>query len=228
MWLLRRPYEEWARRSTIASDPIAAVPVADVRGARSRALREWLGNPLVVTIVSTVLVTFIVPQLTRQWQDHQKALEIQTALVSSMSESVSDAVISGRMIASGLFPSGGSQRVYNTAIRSWSVDSSVAAAKLEAYFPRSGLGEDWRRYGDVIGDYLLLTGSVDDYRPAVVAQIHDYAALPRTRPPIDWRTLAARNSGAEFQQSFVLLGFALLERRDTLVQRVLAEHPSGF
>jgi hypothetical protein len=204
------------------------VPVAEVRAARSRALREWLGNPLVVTIVSTVLVTLVVPQLTRQWQDHQKALEIQTALVSSMSESVSDAVISGRMITSGLFPAGDAQRVYNTAIRSWSVDSSVASAKLEAYFPRTGLGEDWRRYGDVVGDYLLLTGAVDGYRPTVVAQIHDYGALPRTRPPIRWSTLAARNSGAAFQQSYVLLGFALLERRDALVQRVLGEHPTGF
>jgi hypothetical protein len=46
--------------------------------------------------------------------------------------------------------------------------------------------------------------------------------------PISWRTLAARNSGAAFQQSHVLLGFALLERRDQLVKRVLAESPSGF
>lgn len=200
----------------------------EARSARGRALREWLGNPLVVAVATTVLASLVIPQLTRQWQDHQKALEIQTALVSAMSESVSDAVVSGRMIASGVFPAGGSQRAYNNAIRSWSVESSVTGAKLEAYFPGTGVGDDWRAYAAVITDYLLLTGKVDGYRPSVVAQIRLYRERPRTRPPINWRALEARNSGAAFQQSYVLLGFALLDRRDTLVKRVLAEHPSGF
>ena len=199
-----------------------------MRPARGRALREWLGNPLVVAVVSTVLVSWAIPQLTRDWQDHQKALEIQTGLVGTMSESVSDAVISGRMIASRLYPAGGAQPAYNAAVRSWAVQSSVTAAKLEAYFPDSGLGEDWRRYGDVVGDYLLLSGAVDGYRPTVVAQIQHYPDLPRPQSPIRWTTLATRNSGALFQQSFVEVGFALLERRDALVKRVLAAHPSGF
>jgi hypothetical protein len=199
-----------------------------VRPARGRALREWLGNPLVVAVVSTVLVSWAIPQLTRDWQDHQKALEIQTGLVGTMSESVSDAVISGRMIASRLYPAGGAQPAYNAAVRSWSVQSSVTAAKLEAYFPTTGLGEDWRRYADVVADYLLLTGAVDGYRATVVAQVRLYPDLPRTRPPIAWKTLASSNAGAAFQQSFVLLGFALLERRDALVKRVLAASPSGF
>jgi hypothetical protein len=145
-----------------------------------------------------------------------------------MSESVSDAVISGRMIASGLFPSGGAQRAYNAAIRGWSIRSSVTAAKLEAYFPDTGLGDDWRRYGNVVGDYLLLTGAVDGYRPTVVDQIRRYAVLPPPQTPIRWDVLAARNTGAGFQESFVALGFALLERRDELVKRVLDASPSGF
>ena len=51
---------------------------AGSEGARGRALREWLGNPLIVAVVSTLLVSLVIPQLTRHWQDHQKALEIQT------------------------------------------------------------------------------------------------------------------------------------------------------
>ncbi len=200
----------------------------EARAARGRALRDWLGNPLIVAVVTTALASLVVPQLTRQWQDHQKALEIQTGLVSSMSKSVSDAVVSGRMIASGVFPAGGSQLAYNVAVRSWSIESSVAGAKLEAYFPGTGVGDDWRSYGDAVTNYLLLTGKVDGYRPSVVASLRAYGELPGTRPPIDWRALEARNAGAAFQQSYVLLGFALLDRRDTLVKRVLAEHPSGF
>jgi hypothetical protein len=209
-------------------EQIAAAQAPQARAARGRTLREWLGNPLIVAVATTILASLVIPQLTRQWQDHQKALEIQTALVSSMSESVSDALVSGRMIASGVFPAGGSQKAYNAAVRSWSIESSVTGAKLEAYFPGTGVGDDWRSYGNAVTNYLLLTGKVDGYRSSVVAGLRGYRELPGTRPPINWRALEAQNAGVAFQRSYVLLGFALLDRRDTLVKRVLGEHPSGF
>jgi hypothetical protein len=203
---------------------------AEARAPRGAQLRQWLGNPLVVTVVSAVLVSLVIPQLTRQWQDHQKALEIQTGLVGSMSESSSDAVISGRMLASRL-PQGGpaaTQRLYNDAVRSWSIQGSVIRAKLEAYFPGTGLGDAWAAYANALGNYLQLSASRDRYRPQLVAAIRVYAPLPRTRPPVDWRVLATQDAGDRFQQSYTLLGFALLDRRDALVRAVLDEHPASF
>jgi hypothetical protein len=43
---------------------------------------------VLVTVVAALLSTWLLPQFTRGWQD-QKSLEIQTGLVSQLSESVS-------------------------------------------------------------------------------------------------------------------------------------------
>src|SRR4051794_10500183 len=227
IWLLRRRYGDEGWRSTIAVEPVAGTEVPARRRAWTVGLREWLGNPLLVAVVSTLLVAVVVPKLTKQWQDHQKELDIQTALVGSMSRSSSDAIVSGRMIASGVL-AGGVQQAYNDTFRNWQIDSSIDAAKLSAYFPGSDIADRWRDYGNAVGNYLQLTTRPDTYRPTVIGQLRDYAALPKTKPPIDWRALKAGNSGAAFQNGFILLALALGQRRDELVRDVLAEHLSGF
>jgi hypothetical protein len=181
-----------------------------------------MGNPLVVAVVSTLLVSLAIPQLTRQWQDHQRALELQTSLVSSMSSSASDAVISARMLAGGLYSGGEWQRRYNAALRSWSTDSSVVKAKLEGYFPGTGIGGDWRSYGFAVTGYLQVAAPV----AGADARID---SLRRLVPAagIDWRALS-RRSNPGFQEAYAVLGFALLDRLDTLVHDVLSEHPSGY
>src|SRR5439155_709944 len=65
---------------------------AKSRVAWSSQIGPWLSNPLLVTVVAALLGSWLLPQITRQWQDHQKALEIQTGLVSDMSTAVSSAV----------------------------------------------------------------------------------------------------------------------------------------
>ena len=76
--------------------------------ARRTNLGTWLANPLLVTVVAALLGSWLLPQVTRKWQDHQKALEIQTGLVSEMSESASNAVATSRFIAAirASFPEG--------------------------------------------------------------------------------------------------------------------------
>jgi hypothetical protein len=181
-----------------------------------------MGNPLVVAVVSTLLVSLAIPQLTRQWQDHQRALELQTALVGSMSSSASDAVISGRMLTGGLYTGAEWQRRYNASLRQWSIDAAVVKAKLEGYFPGAGVGEDWQSYGFAVTGYLQIAAPVRgaDGRIAGLKRL-----VPA--PGIDWQVLAHR-ADPRFQDEYGTLGFVLLTRLDTLVQDVLRAHPSGF
>lgn len=149
-------------------------------------------------------------------------LQIQTGLVGSMSRSVSDAVVSGRLLASGLYQGRQWQQVYNDTIRSWSVDGSVTGANLEAYFPGSDIGTQWRTYGFVVGDYLLLAAPSAS-RAEQVQEIRRY--VPGLQ--LDWAALV-RGRGQAFQDAYRDLSLALLDRRDVLIREVLAEHPSGF
>jgi hypothetical protein len=204
------------------SDPAVVAEAPAGRAARGVALRQWMGNPLVVAVVSTLLVSLAIPQLTRQWQDHQRALELQTSLVGSMSHSASDAVISGRMLTGGLYSGGEWQRRYNAGLRNWSVDASVVKAKLEGYFPGSSIGADWQNYVFAVTGYLQIAAPVDG-RDGRVAGIRQFVGPGGIR----WSVLERRDD-PRFQDEYVQLGFVLLNRLDALVQDVLSEHPSGF
>jgi hypothetical protein len=191
--------------------------------------RGWLGNPLVITCVSAVLVYLIIPQVTRKWQDHAQVLDIQTGLVGDMSEATSNTIMTSRLIGARL--SGAStQQDFNDTVKSWGIKSAVIGSKLEAYFPHSGIGARWRAYSDVVADYIQLAATLNPSRAGRVASIRSYRALPRivAGPQIDWRVLATQASGQAFQDNYELLARVLIARRDRLVQRVLEAHPSGF
>jgi hypothetical protein len=86
-------------------------------------------------VVAALLGSWLLPQITRKWQDHQKALEIKTGLVSEMSESVSNAVATSRFIAAGLVARSSSdpraeQRAWNDGYRERTTSSASVGAKL--------------------------------------------------------------------------------------------------
>jgi hypothetical protein len=196
----------------------------------SRELYKWLANPLVVTLVGAVVASWVIPHLTRQWQDHQKALEIQSGLVAEMSKSSSDAIMTGRFISSGLYgrasgDSRATQRAFNDGYRTWSVSSAVAASKLEAYFPGTKLGPAWRRYAMAVSDYLQLTTAPGPSRARELASIR--AVLPAD-PRVRWSVLARGSTAPGFAAGYAALGEALLTLRDDVVRRVLDASPSGF
>ena len=191
---------------------------------------------MLVTVVAALLGSWLLPQLTRGWQNHQKSLEIKTGLVSQMSESVSSAVATGRFIAAGLVAESSSdpraeQGAWNDAYRTWTTESASIGAKLRAYFG-AGIGSDWQTFTYVITDYLQLSANVkrDSGRVEQVREIFTYrdrltnAHLSRH----DWLVLATTRSGAAFQSAYAELGRGLLTRQDELVQRVLDSSVSGF
>ncbi len=207
----------------------------DEAESRGKQLREWLANPLIVTVVAAVLVNWLIPQFTRKWQDHQKALEIKTGLVSDMSESVSSAVMTGRFIAAGLVRRSSAdprsdQRAWNDGYRAWTTSSASIGAKLEAYFAGSDQGSEWRSFANVVTDFFQLSATVDATRSAQVDEIFAYRGLPKDLrlSAADRHVLASSNSSPAFHRAYAELGRGILERRDDLVQSVLDAGVAGF
>jgi hypothetical protein len=204
----------------------------------STQLGRWLANPLLVTVVAALLVNWLIPQLTRKWQDHQKALEIKTGLVSEMSESVSSLVSTSRFLASGLIRQAAAdphaeQRAWNNGYRDWTTHSSSIAARLEAYLPPKTAAQ-WRTYTNIATDYLLLSTNVDENHPspsriAQTSEIYNYRHHLHPQPSQqNWLTLAHQHTGTPFQQAYATLAHALLNRRDQLIHQVLNAHINGF
>ena len=198
--------------------------------ARRHELAQWLANPLVVTVVAALLGSFLIPYLTRSWQDHQKALEIKTDLVGQMSESVGDAVATGRFIAADLVAPGSEQREWNDGYRSWTTASASIGAGLRAYVG-SEVGSDWRSFADTVTNFFLLSADNDPRsRREQVAAIRRDGDLRRhvsfTRA--GWAALRAPKSNRDFRLVYPELARGILRREDELVQRVLDADVSGF
>ena len=199
-------------------------------------LGHWLGNPLLVTVVAALLGSLLLPEITRKWQDHQKALEIQTGLVSDMSTAVSGAVANSRFIAAGLVARsssapGAEQQAWNGVYRDWTTSSASIGAKLRAYFG-PGVSADWQQFGYVVTDFVALSAQerANSGREQQVEEIYRYRNRLKgvSLTPAQWRLLAGSRDGAPFQDTYAAVSRGLLARQDELVQEVLDSKVSGF
>jgi hypothetical protein len=231
--------QDSARRgAAIAVDATDAQP-SDAKSeaakpSRLRELSRWLAHPLLIAVCVAVLVNWLIPQFTRKWQDHQKALEIKTGLVSDMGESISDAVMSGRFISAGLVSRSSSdpradQRAFNDGYRAWTTSNASIGAKIQAYFGND-LGSQWRSFANVVTDYFQLSATPGSGRAEQVREILTYPELPPflRLNKAERRALVKSNSSATFQNAYGELGRAMLTRGDELVQGVLDSGVSGL
>jgi hypothetical protein len=191
---------------------------------------------LLVAIVAALLGSLLIPSVTRKWQNHQKALEIQTGLVSEMGQSVSSAVASSRFIAAGLIARSSSdprveQRAWNGLYQTWTTSGASIGARLRAYFGGK-VASDWQSFSYVLTDYVALSAkpTAGSDRQSQVEEIYAYRKhLPGVRlSRAQWIQLAQTRSGAPFQNAYAQLGRGLLAQQDELVQQVLSSHVSGF
>jgi hypothetical protein len=209
-------------------------PPTHARPSRLREFSHGLAHPLVIAVVIAVLVNWLIPQFTRKWQDHQKALEIKTGLVSEMGEAISDAVMSGRFISAGLVSRSSSdpradQRAFNDGYRAWTTSSASIGAKIQAYFGKD-LGSQWRSFSNVVTDYFQLSATPGSGRVDQVQEILKYSELPTfvRLSRVERHALVKSNSSPTFQDAYRRLGRGVLTRGDELVQGVLDSSVSSL
>ena len=191
---------------------------------------KWLASPLLITVVAAVLSGLLLPYIARGWQNHQKALEVKTGLVTQMSESSSGTVATSRFLAAKLIPSAvEAQPVWNKAYRDWATESSSIGARLQAYVSLDA-GTRWRSFGYAVTDFLSLSvrasslegrkQQIDELRALLPASLRMSAA---TRAD-----LLAPRASAQFQGAYRDVSLSLASWRDQLVREVLEAHMAGF
>jgi hypothetical protein len=95
--------------------------------------------PLVVLVVGALVTGLLIPMLARRRDRHLKALDVKTALVSDISETVLKFVMAIQFaVLESQLP-----KNYAEAYRTWEVETGVLHTKLEAYFPGKGIVQDW-------------------------------------------------------------------------------------
>jgi hypothetical protein len=98
--------------------------------------RRWLRVPkaVLVTVLGLALSAWLIPAMTRQWDDRQKEHELKAAVVADMATATAQALVGGEAIWSGQHVTGQAAEQVKTR---WALASLELEARLRTYFPAS-------------------------------------------------------------------------------------------
>ncbi len=194
-----------------------------------RFLRR-IPRPLLITFVGLALSAWLLPAITRQWDDRQKARDLQASLIEDMSSASARALVAGVDAMRTSQPS--SERLHQ-AERDWQIAGVEVQARLKAYFAQKVV-QSWENYRLVMSTALWAA-----FHREVFSQLQvgpntaeqrawdGLAELKKVLPQGKGRFKAYRSSSDAVQ------GWGLLESDLELLEYeaehdVLAAHPRGY
>jgi hypothetical protein len=130
-----------ARRSPMV-DTVLRKPAAPARPiARPtpiarlvRLVRRWIPKPLLLAVLGIGLSSWLLPAITRQWDDRQKAGELKAALVADMATATGRAVLEAQAFSHAPAGTRPSPAESAASVKEWSVAALEVRARLDAYF----------------------------------------------------------------------------------------------
>jgi len=180
--------------------PSAGADAGAAAAEEKRPVLRRLRRPptaLLVTLLGIALSAWLLPGLTRQWDDRQKARGLQASLVAQISTETADALAGGRNLLLRRSKSVGRPAkalASNPVTAAWSTASIQTEARLRSYFPESVV-DSWATYSYDLGVFLqnLATPDAGFAGPTPIY-------FP---PTIPWAKLNAVEEGREYQAAFL-------------------------
>jgi hypothetical protein len=175
--------------------------------------------PLIGVLLTAALSGYVVPRITRRWQDHQKELEIKTSLVEAISDEVLQFVLAMQFAERRV----STQEAFDAAYRRWEVQRAVLTGKLRVYFRDATIAQEFESFSDALSDFYALAGiSHPEYRTRQIAKLKSYFGDEAT----SWERLADQE---ERRDDFFNWFFAwwelrqqVLLRKDAVIRKLLA------
>jgi hypothetical protein len=155
--------------SGVASEEGAQSEAAEAPAKATRP-RRWLRVPkaVLITVLGLALSAWLIPAMTRQWDDRQREHELKAGVVANMASSTADALVGGEAYWSGR-AKGETGRMGDR----WALSSLQTEARLRTYFPPSVVA-GWEVYAWAV-DRFIRAGNV-----SASAGLHD-AVLSEVR-----------------------------------------------
>jgi hypothetical protein len=191
----------------------------------------------VLLLVGATFSALLVPAFTQRWQDHQRALNVQTALVADTTEASETMLqrlfevkftartnhIPGTPSFSDKLPLEQDQanreavRAAETATQKWNVRAAVIGARLRAYYPAAAPVQDaWRK---LMVEFEIIEISGRDLR---LAQF-DSRVLRRVNENVS--SVVGRPTSVKDRDGYAIALYHLREKRDEILQEVLDRTP---
>jgi hypothetical protein len=191
-------------------------------------IAQFLRHPLLLLLATGLISSWLIPGLTKQWQDHEKAIEIRTRLSSEVTESVIKLLLSVQFAERNAIQ----QDKYNEAYQEWEIKRAVLGTQLRGYFHDPQLAVDWETFSEAVTTIYVLSGTWDEpYRSQVIKKLMSYYSPGAT----DWELLRhyelKRKSVQDFQRYFKAwwnLREATILKTGDFVKRILHSRTSTY
>jgi len=189
------------------------------------SLTELLAHPLLLLILSAIISRYLIPTLTRRWQDHEKELEIKIDLTGQISEEVTRMIMAVQLAEVGTKSQ--TQEDFDKAYQNFEVNSAVMGSRLRAYFPQTCIGPDWDKYSELVIHFYALTGTrAPARREERLQKISQYFSPNHSN--IDWAALAKRERDYNYHYNWNALRNQILDHKNGVIQQILNSRISAF
>jgi hypothetical protein len=187
----------------------------------------------VFTVVGALFTLWVLPAFGRQWEDRQKARELQASLIEDIAVASSEAEAAAETATDG--------EDADAAWNEWQVEQNKVDARLRAYFGAKVV-DDWKRYADAQGSVLAIA-QIDsaNARPWVVKPLGTVeSAVIQTHLDTLLKAPGDHYWTRQYMDDFAgpdpaLRGLAITFAQDDLsntrsiiTAAILAESPRGF
>jgi hypothetical protein len=122
-----------------------------VRISKER-LKTVSSNPMLLLIVGAIISSIIIPSYTRQWQDHQKELELKTNLADEINKAISPMIVSANYRHDNTDP-------FQTN-KNWLISKAMISSKIKAYFSDIQITQDWNNLSSVVSQLYVIGGGL--------------------------------------------------------------------
>ena len=210
----------------------------DDRQSRS-VLRHPLVIGIVLTLLSGILASLIIPALTRSWQDRPLELALKRELVERISTAATDTVEAAsfygfniefaRGRADSLYPSAKRFGFLLPAVKKWEIDSSSIESELATYFHGSGLPAQWQAYEFAVQQFLRYTvGAEKELSNSQLENVRDHFRTVSFDSATAEETRRSFVTGTSADRPRIVVAELLLDERDQIERRIVGADASGF
>ncbi len=203
---------------TSTAEPIRVQIVSD-----SNASLPWLSHPLLLLVVGALLSSYIIPSITRKWQERQKELELKTNLVKEISQAVAGVTMTVEFFGIGAIKEHWDKQEYFKNLRDWETRQSMIQSQLQAYFQDDDISSQWLECSTLLTEVFSLCSIDDvDQRKVVLARIRQRI----NEAKVDWAILeqgrvAWTQNFIQYQQTLSALKEALRIKTNAVITAVL-------
>jgi hypothetical protein len=137
-----------------------------IRSPRTRhfinIIQKVASNPLLLLGFGALVSGLLIPQITNQWQNYQKEIQLKTDLASQISKAVASIIITSRLVQNSNFVG---HQDFGNAAKEWEISRATIGSQIQAYFPDVQIKQEWDNLSKAITEFVNLSDNISNDDP---------------------------------------------------------------